>query len=394
VSVRDDVVLGELTRTSCQLLANEIYFGHLMVRIARIVTRDVPTMAVGMHHGRMTLFINPDFWSEDLTNPAHRIGVLKHELLHVALRHVERSAEIPHKELYNVAADLVVNEIVGRENLPAGALLLDEMDPALGLVAGASAEEHYAKLRKAASEMPQLMQQCQRGDPGTRGSHERWGVAGAGDRSALGELLATAGRETIAARGTIPAAVTREADLARRRRSRVHWKSVLRTFGCSGITTYLKPTIMSPSRRFGVVPGVRVRQRQALAVAIDTSGSIDGSTIESFFAEVHRLWRLGVEVTVIECDADIPEGGVWQYRGRVLRQPQGGGSTDFDAPIRWANTHPVDGLVYLTDGHGGRSLPSRRRLLWMVTTPPSDFGPGSQFWQRRETVCHLPVEAA
>jgi predicted metal-dependent peptidase len=211
-------------------------------------------------------------------------------------------------------------------------------------------------------------------------------------RSALSGLVQAAARDTRATRGTIPAGLERAVAAASPRRTRTDWRRMLHLFGTSGTTTYLKPTIMSPSRRFGTVPGVRVRQRQALAVAVDTSGSIDDGLLAAFFSEVHALWRLGVDVTVIECDAEIAEGGVWQYRGRFARRTSGGGGTNFDAPITWANRNPVDGLVYLTDGFGGRSVPCRRRLLWMVTEEHS-VRDSSGFARPGEAVCHLDVAA-
>jgi len=403
-SAESQSVLSELTQISCDLLKDELFFGHLMVRMGRVVTREVRAMAVGLRDGQMTLFINPDFWSGTLADPRHRVGVLKHELLHVTLDHCSRMAGmhpvdgVDMNQLYNIAADLVVNEIVGKRNLPEGALHLDDLNQTLEphgiwLEPNGTAELYVDQLlRVPRPAQPSLAQAMKVGCDAT-GTHEMWGAGGTEERSARGELVGAAIRETTVGRGSLPAALQRQLSQEARRRNSIHWRSMLRSFGCSGITTYLKPTIMTPSKRYGTVPGVRVRQRQRLAVAIDTSGSIGQQVLDAFFTEIHRIWRLGVEVTVIECDAAIPEGGVWDYKGRVVREPQGGGGTDFDAPINWANRHQVDGLVYLTDGHGSRTVPSRRRLLWMSTTPLEQFNSGVRFWQPTERVCHLNLDS-
>jgi predicted metal-dependent peptidase len=322
-----------------------------------------------------------------------------HEVLHVVLQHLVRAREHRDRERFNVAADLVVNRLVGKRFLPEGALLIEDMPPEISELEDGTVEQYYELLGKQRDR--QAGESPGGGfDSPTRGSHDTWpGTDGSGPavpegvmRSALSGLVQAAARDTRATRGTIPAGLERAIAAATPRRTRTDWRRMLHLFGTSGTTTYLKPTIMSPSRRFGTVPGVRVRQRQALAVAVDTSGSIDDDLLSAFFSEVHALWRLGVDVTVIECDAEIEEGGVWKYHGRFARRSTGGGGTDFDAPIAWANRNPVDGLVYLTDGDGGRSVPCRRRLLWMVTDE-CNVRDSSGFVRPGEAVCHLDVSA-
>jgi len=396
----DHVVLREVSdAVSRMLMGTRTFYAHVLVRMRREVSREIPTMAVRADADGVALLVNPEFWRCELVSEDLREGVLVHEVLHVVLRHLVRADAFADRRLFNVAADLVVNRLVGKRFLPEGALLIEDMPGEWGLPEDGTTEEYYELIRKA---------RPPEGDPAfgsssaaaLRGSHEPWPRAGAEGRqasegvlrSALNGLVQAAARDTRATRGTIPAGLERAIAAATPRRSRTDWRRMIHVFGTSGMTTYLKPTIMAPSRRFGTVPGVRVRQRQSLAVAIDTSGSIGDDMLQAFFAEVHALWRLGVEVTVIECDAAITPGGVWKYRGRTERHADGGGGTDFDAPIEWANSHAVDGLIYLTDGYGGRSLPCRRRLLWMVTEE-RNATKSAGFVHPGETVCHLDPHA-
>lgn len=407
-------VRRELERAVCDLLCDgtAVFYAHVLTRMGREVSDRVPTMAVGLQGARVVLYVNPDFWDSLAARPDHRIGVLIHEVLHVVLRHLHRAMSVPDRELFNVAADLAINEIVGAHRLPEGALLIGNMPPELGLEPNCTAEEHYDRIQRARQGGSALPKELFADPSGTRGTHGQWptdggataipgdGAARAGCgapegvvRSAINELVQAAARETLAARGTIPGAVTRAVRAATPKRSRTDWRTMLRLFGASGTSTYLKATIMSPSRRFGTVPGVRIRQRQALAVVIDTSGSIGDAELDAFFREIHSLWRLGVDVTVIECDAAIPDGGVWKYVGRRRRQPEGGGGTDFDPAIAFANTKPFDGVVYLTDGLGPRTVPSRWRMLWMLTTDLDHFDADDRPWRPREAVCRMQLDA-
>jgi len=81
------------------------FFGALMMFAESVVTDRVPTAATD---GRR-LFFNPAFMS--LHPVKEQLGVLVHELLHAALRHVERRSGAD-PNLWNIAADIVVNGMI------------------------------------------------------------------------------------------------------------------------------------------------------------------------------------------------------------------------------------------------------------------------------------------
>ena len=61
---------------------------------------------------------------QTLTSTEERGAVLKHEALHIVLKHVSnRNPAYPNKQLYNIAADLETNQYIGAPwKLPEGAL--------------------------------------------------------------------------------------------------------------------------------------------------------------------------------------------------------------------------------------------------------------------------------
>ena len=58
----------------------------------------------------MRLVINPDFFG-DLSEP-HQQGLLKHELLHIAFGHIVLADRYPNKKLFNIAADIEINQYI------------------------------------------------------------------------------------------------------------------------------------------------------------------------------------------------------------------------------------------------------------------------------------------
>ena len=61
----------------------------------------VPTACVSLNGINYQLDICPKFW-DDLT-PKHRIGLLKHELLHIGLFHITDFKHLTNHEIANIA---------------------------------------------------------------------------------------------------------------------------------------------------------------------------------------------------------------------------------------------------------------------------------------------------
>lgn len=361
---RGPKVEAELSRAVLALLEREPFFAHVLGGVERSFGDAVATAGVGVRSGRVVLFVNPTFFLETLRSPAERAAVLKHEVLHVVLRHiVRRGASRPDHTRWNIAADLVVNQLVGKPwKLPEGALLLS-MFP--GLPAGQTVERYYELLGRQA-DGPKA--------PAEHGDHAHWGEADdvVGDLM-VDRLVAQAaervGRGGVRGWGKLSGELVAaiEATFARRK-PQLDWRRVVRLFGASSRRTRIKATFRRPSVRYGELPGIRVKRLSRLAVALDTSGSIRDDDLASFFAEVHGLWRAGAEVIVFECDASVQR--VYPYRGKLPTSVAGRGGTAFDpvfARLR-ADHHPWDGCLYLTDGQGPvPAIAPPCPLLWVLT---------------------------
>lgn len=392
----------ELDQCIVMVLREEPFFGHLLGSVVRRLDSRIPTAAVTLSALGVSLVVNPDFFMDELSRP-ERCAVIKHEILHLVFKHLFRfEAPGTDRVRLNIAADLVVNQLVRPWPLPESAITLASF-PGLQLSPNKSVEHYYRRLEEHGANNPGFDVLLREQTKASHSHHGRWADSGGeGFSSPQGEA---GGRSDAGAKGTQPPALSE--DLARileegfdrqlqRARSRlsskqwgvvpgslrtlleqvkaesqsqVDWTRALRLFASSGYRTRVVGTNRKRSKRFGTYPGVRIRREKRLAVVVDTSGSIGPETLSQFFAEIALIHRGGAEVVVIEADAAVQS--VYPYRGRPSEQTGGGGGTDFNPAFRWlreTSRQCFDGCIYLTDGYA--DTPTVRppcRLLWVVT---------------------------
>lgn len=395
-----------LSKAIVELMRREPFFAHVISGLPRVFTEQVPTMAVGLRGETVQLLINPKFLVEVLGKAVHRVAVLKHEILHVILKHLFRRVRKEDPLLWNIAADLVVNQFVAPFELPEGAVVLASF-PELRLPPNETVERYYDLLRGPARDPGGFPETCgligQLREGGGATDHSMWangpsrsvegeatgsGVSGSlasALEKAIEDRLVRAHERTRATRGTIPAWLERLIEeILDGRKAKVDWRRVLRIFAASSKRTRIVTTRRRESRRFESIPGVRlyeglkVKRYQRMAVVIDTSGSVGAEQFAAFFAEIRGIHRAGAEIMVIECDAAI--GKVWTFDGRIPPRVTGGGGTSFDPPMEWLRNPRngrFDACVYLTDG--GAPAPSARPpcpMLWVICDGDGKHLPG------------------
>ncbi|MCE2712070.1 MAG: VWA-like domain-containing protein [Cryomorphaceae bacterium] len=352
-----------------RLMRKEPFYAHILSNVTRVLGDHIPTMAVSCKEGTFQLHVNPDFLMNVL-NEEQRIGVLKHEVLHLVLKHLFRG----HKKdpmLENLSADLVVNQYVDPWPLPEGAILISTF-PDLKLRRFETMEYYLKELLKlrdkdASTNFPQSKSALDglEKSAGNVGSHELWG--GQEDQQEeriLGRILADAMKKS-SKYGSLPDAIRRSVDALLKPPS-VSWQQVLKIFHASCGRTVLRTTRRKESKRFSGNAGTRIKRMRKIVVAIDTSGSIDLQLLSAFWSEIVSIHRTGTDIMVLECDAEIQNE--YQFRASTLKtQFKGGGGTDFGPVIKWANKHSqYNGLIYFTDGYAGKPPKCRIPILWCV----------------------------
>ena len=138
----------ELSRTLIRMSIKDPFYASFLSGCVRQLSNQVPTAGVGFTKGYLVLYINPHFFMNELESLEERAAVLKHEALHIILKHLFQiqRPEIKYKDLYNIAADLEVNQYIGHPwSLPKGAILLSTFKE-LNLPPNEIAETYYTLL--------------------------------------------------------------------------------------------------------------------------------------------------------------------------------------------------------------------------------------------------------
>lgn len=137
-----------LVKSRVKLLRESPFFGTLLLNTRHRVTEDISTAATD----GQTLLLNKEFMEKQ--SQPHFQSILLHEVLHMALEHIERMKDVFMTDpmTTNIAADIVVNGII-RDNsmqLPEEAIHDDELKHL-------SVREIYNILRQRQQEDPDYL---------------------------------------------------------------------------------------------------------------------------------------------------------------------------------------------------------------------------------------------
>ena len=408
----------EISKCIIKMLLLEPFYAHFLSGVIREVTDKVPTAAVGFKSGKIALYVNENFFLKELKwseNPRknERVAVIKHETLHIIFKHLFRMKTKDYdNRLFNIAADLVVNQLISPWKLPDSAVTLETF-PELKLPPDKSVEWYYENLKKTASKDKEYKKSLQEifdkmdasggggkdlgdddlgGGEGSRkksryhSDHRMWGenesfsmevVETEVDRM----IIQARDRTPIKDHGTIPLGIqSLIKNIVEKRKPQINWKRALKIFSSTSRKTRVYHTLKRVSKRFGTRPGIKIKRFQKLAVAIDTSGSIKIDDFNDFFGEIHSMWRFGAEIDVLECDAEIQKK--YSYRGRIPEFIHGGGGTSFDPVFEHIKSNRFeryDGCIYLTDGYAPEpTIKPPCKVFWCITKD-GEIGPHLKF---------------
>ena len=384
---------------SLELLLQEPFYAHLLGTMRKVYCDAVKTAGVRMiPGGQVELGINPSFFLNEC-QPRQRVAVLKHELLHVILGHLGFSSPTgyPHV-LANIAADLVVNQYIGRWPLPDGSVSLGDFSESLQLAPYQSIEHYHDRLLELYNEMKtrEVLENGQwKPKAGSKfklrdyaileailsayeeKTIEEWASEFAKDLSDsekkkfLSEITNTIRKIMSNCAGFsqgLPRPLAHHlANLEAPKGRQINWKAALRNFRSQVSQSGIRFTNKRPSKRYGTIPGSKIRKKSHLVVAIDTSGSINDATLQMFSTEIQKIYRAGATITVVECDCKVHRA--YPYGGKKLEGFVGHGGTDFDPVFEWMNQgRRFDGCIYLTDGYGGTpKITPKCKVLWVIS---------------------------
>lgn len=299
------------------------------------------------------IYLNPDRWT--LLTDEQRQMVLCHELLHAALLHLPRR-QSRDPRLWNIAADVVTNGILKREGfeLLSSSIRIAHLEDE-------SVEVVYQRLLENDEE-----------DPGERFTDSMKDLLGDGKETF--EELAQHWQQALDSAekfaGKIPGSLKREYK-QRADASQLNWRDLLWRFLSSAqqdFTGYDR-RFVGAGQYLDALDGYSIR----VALAIDTSGSIDEKEMTLFQNEIQSILSAypAMELTLYYADADLYGPYLLNSNSTEFPEPEGGGGTNFrpffEAIEQEPEPHHV--AVYLTDGYGYfPDEPPRIPILWVLTS--------------------------
>jgi predicted metal-dependent peptidase len=410
-----------LSKTSKDLMLKEPYYGFFLIMLNKLWDKKrVPTAGVSKNGINYQLTINDDFW-ESLTEE-HRLGLLKHELLHIAFGHLTTFFKFSDKRLANVAMDMEINQYIDNawllggelskedfdaikeqvkaeiaearerdapeeeikaiaDKLPSRGIMIEDYDD-MDLETKAGCRYYYDKLKEAKDKKQQngtcgspamdgLLDQIDDGDVPDHSTWEDFEDLTEAEQKLiekqLQKVLSDAKEQTIKKRGTVPGEIEGVIVIEEIVAAKFDWRGYIRRF--TGISTkvFTKKIRRKENKRFDANPGLKIKMKQHMLLAIDTSGSVSNEELLEFMNEIHHIYKAGVDITIIQCDVTIKS--IEQYKGKPDLKISGRGGTEFDPVLEYynANQNKYTSLVYFTDGECYTDVKPKGNVLWVIS---------------------------
>lgn len=340
----------KIIRSKILLQETHPFFAWLLMNMDLVEDKRVPTMGVD-HYG--TLYYNTE-WSDKLSKD-ELDAVLLHETMHCALIHFKR-LETRHPEIFNIATDIVVNNILVNEgfHLPKDVIVPQNNEFTLETLkpikikdidkkpAEEIYDEIYPKIPKIKIPMigfdKHIYGKGENGkDNGNGQGKDKDKLKGNG--TGIGEKkekdwkrIITDATVVAKLQGKVPSSMERLIDNLVN--PKINWRSLLYKY----VTSYIPNdfTWGRPSRRSqstGIYMPSVLKENVEIVVSIDTSGSIGQDELAEFMSEMIGIARafVNLKMTIIVCDCTIKDvyelNNANEYEIKNIKIKGGGGTS-------------------------------------------------------------------
>ena len=360
-----------ISKTVKTLLFKEPFYGLFCIGLNKKISNSIPTAGVGPNGIGIELVVNPDFYKS--LSEEHRMGLLKHELLHVSFGHIATRDRYPDKKLANIAMDIEINQYIDPNHLPPGGLTLNTF-PELDLPERAGTKYYYDELQNAADQgtCQSLQQLLDDMDGESQYCHKTWenfdDIPDA-ERKMIEKQIEHQLKETADSTekrcGSIPGELK---DLIKRLRhvepAKFDWRGYLRRFVGNSSKVYTKKLRRKYNKRYVSNPGLKIKFKNHICVGIDTSGSVNNDELKEFVNELCHMHKTGHKITVVQCDTGIRS--VEDFNPNKDFEVHGRGGTSFQPVIDHYNENGrYTALIYLTDGEAWAPENCPKNSLWV-----------------------------
>ena len=365
-------IQDQVARTTKSLIFTEPFYGLFLIGINKQYSERIPTAGVSKQGIGIQLTINPEFYnglSED-----HRFGLIKHELLHIAFGHLLLRDLYSNHKLFNIAADLEINQYILESKLPEGGLLLSSF-PELNLPTKAGTKEYYKLLEQAQQDgsspsLDNLMDEMNGESQYCHGTWNEFDDLSEADKKLVQKQvdhqLKEATQETLKKQGSVPGEL---AELIHKlmhvEPAKFNWKAYLRRFVGNSSIVYTRKMRRKYNKRYSENPGLKIKFKNHILVGVDTSGSVNTEELKEFFSELAHMHKTGHKITVAQCDTQLKS--VKEFNPKKDWEIHGRGGTSFQPVIDHYNEKKgvYTALIYLTDGEAYSPDDCPKNTLWV-----------------------------
>jgi predicted metal-dependent peptidase len=360
-------------KTTKNLIFKEPFYGLFLIGINKEYTERIPTAGVSKQNIGVCLAINPKFYID--LSEEHRFGLIKHELLHIAFGHLITRNMYSDKKLFNIAADLEINQYILESNLPEGGLLLSSF-PELNLPVKAGTKVYYDILKQAqdSGQSPSLDNLLDQMDGNSQYDHSTWDefddLSEADKKLVQKQIehqLKESAEQTSKKQGNIPGEL---AEIIKRllhvEPAKFDWKGYLRRFVGNSTISYTKKLRRKYNKRYIENPGLKVKFKNHILVGVDTSGSVSNKELVEFMSELNHMYKTGHKITVAQCDTQL--NSVEDFNPKKDWNIKGRGGTSFQPVVDHYNKNKYTALIYLTDGEASSPENCPKNTLWVLSS--------------------------
>lgn len=327
-----------LETARARILLSHAFFGSLLCMGPIRLIESIPTAMASARR----LYFNPKFvMSLDM---AELIGLMVHEIMHVALGHAVRVGSRDHL-IWNIACDAIINAICKANGLklPKGGVSILDAEKV-------SEEEMYSTLISGGwnsknSFTPDISYDDLDDD-------DDFPMSEAEKADIINEMR---GRVSVAmaharTAGQMPAGLDRIVENLMQ--PLVPWQEQLRHYAEQVVRSGETWAIRSRRVRSVYMPGHRSNAMGEVGVITDTSGSLSSDELDQLCSEIVGIVEAVNPERVRIMWADAAVAGEQEFqRGEPLDlRPKGGGGTDMRIPLQAMAAYDPVVVILLTDG--------------------------------------------
>lgn len=386
--------MESVARAIKRIMMDEPFYGIFASGLSRAWSTQVKQMGIVPDGLNFKLLINEDYWKKlDLQ---HRMGLLKHNLLHMCFFHVTDYKNFltlaNSHEILQIAMDMEVNSYIDEEDWPDdGASAIFKMLPNLPKKQGT---KYYVDILNKIQSDPNLREIIDANgnripiqNNGGMGwgditnsvrelltrehtEHNTWGCAGQNITLVRTQLEYRVKSTAEAVRSRIPQELKNIVDgLLTFKKPVFNWKKFFRNFMANAFDSLPKSTRRKESTRFVGALGHKLAKKHTILVGVDTSGSIGKKELDEFFSEIYHVWKAGANVDIVEFDTIIQDQ--YHYKGKTPASVSGRGGTNFHPFVDYfnSNRHKYSLGICFTDGYASLDhLNPCGKFCWVITS--------------------------